>query len=1258
MNCPKKRKTIWAVTVFCAVSWAYALVARFTNFFMAPRPEKVILLGAALILCSIFSILVFFSPLPRNASNITTRKLQKFILPGALAALALMLFAIPPLYFPETHTLEITPYSYPEEGSLTILSIQRIEMPDGNKETIYPSQLELKGNWIIEPDGEAVTIKSEPEARLSFSQLMQAGIEIKFRTGPQQNQARIVWDGQESLLDLYSPAVGTQSLVLSPPLDYTRADLTRKILVGFAKVTEFIGLSAILYLLMILFLLFSWRSLKTLIFAATLLLVLIPLVNIADPAVHFQDPQLEAAVREFLNQPDGMLHQHKLLTIARLDASERGITNLEGIQMLRNLASLDLSNNLITDITQISQLMHLRELNLQGNSISVITPLIKLRKLNTLNLRENPISDFDPLSQITSLHELDLSNIHLENLHSIASLIELRTLYLRDNLIEDISLLVKFNHLRKLDLRNNLVSDISALAELTNLEHLDLRDNSITDIIPLIKMTHMRELDLRGNSVSDITPLAAMVNLRSLDLQGNPVSDLSTIRRLGDIEDLDLSFIPLGDKITLLRGFTNLRRLSIRNCDVSDISIISELMTKGALQDDPVYAIFARVDIRDNPIPHGTTDGYAALRPFWERISERIPFILPAFNTLAAPTFSHQGGFYEQDFQLTLTTQDPQAEIHYTLDGSEPTRDSTLYSQPLHIQSRIEEPNLLSTINTTSPRWIEPLGVFNKATVVRAKLFHPDGSHSETSTHTYFVDEDISERFNLPVVSLTTDADNFFDHDHGIYVMGRIWDDEYTHDLPTWQKQPANYHQHGSLWERPVHIEFFDSSGMRLMAQNGGVRIHGNWSRSFRQKTLRLIADDWYGDSDSFQYEIFSGLTDTVKGEPITNFKTLLLRNSGNDWDYNMFADALIQSLISHTSLDVQAYRPVIMFLDGEYWGIHNLRERVDADYLAAHYQLEPDQVVILEKNGLLADGLPGDEAPYLALVDYIKSHDLSSPQAYRHVISQLDTENYIDYLITEIFIRNTDWPHTNIKFWRYKIDDYHPDASYGQDGRWRWMLYDTEQGFGLLKEELESYKFNTLKDVLKQSGNSATLLPEMVKNQEFRIQFINRFADHLNTTFESQRVISIIDKMQAVIATEMPEHIRRWRTMNDSMEVWQENVDRMRTFAHERPDYMRQHIVETFELSGTATITLEADSAKGHIRINSLDILPGTPGVKNVEKWSGIYFKGIPISISAIAEPGFEFESWDGIDQNEANLQLSLDNDLVLTANFIHIEN
>ena len=1084
---------------------------------MASRLDKITLLSAAIVATGLLSLFIFHILLPRITSNIHPKTALKTAALSALAAAALLLFIFQPLYFPEQHLLEIIPHPPSGGGNLSVLSIHRYEMPRRELLGVPPSIMDFQGSWHMDSGSDTITWTGDPEAKISFTRLMQAGIEILFKVGPQEGKARVLWDGEEYFIDLYASVEDTRSIVLMPALDWPRADLTRKVLVGFAMAAEFLGLSAIICISSFLPKVFTLRNSKTIIICAAALLLLIPLAYAADPPVQFQDPHLEATVREILNQPDGIIRQHKLLTIAKLDASSYEIVSLDGIQHLRNLASLNLRNNHITEITQISQLMRLRDLDLRGNAVSDITPLATLTKLESLNLRDNPVTDLSPLS----------------------------------------------------------------------------------------KLTHLRELNLHG--------------------------------------------IPLGDKIALLHGFPNLNRLNIRNSAVTDISLLAELMTHGILQDNSSSGTLAEVDIRDNPIPRQPTDGYAPIRPFWESITNRAPFVLPVFNTLDAPSFSRIGGFYEMGFRLILSTQDPQAAIHYSLDGSEPTQDSPLYNQPLQVSSRTGQPNELSVISTTSPFWEEPIGEVFKATVVRAKAFHPDGAHSAAVTHTFFVDKNMAEHYSLPIVSINTDPDHFFDYDQGIYVMGRVYDESYGQEVRNFS---ANYWEHGGQWERPMHIEFFDPSGKLFLAQDGGVRIHGATTRTYPQKSLRLFANNWYSQLDFFNYELFPGLYDSVQDNPITDFKTLVLRNSGNNWNLPMFRDAMMQALVSHTSLDTRAYRPVIVFLNGEYWGIHSLRENLDAHFLAAHYQIDPHQTVILEKKGQLNHGEPGDEAHYQALLDYIFNNDINNPEHYSYVATQMDIDNYIDYQISEIYAGNTRWPHDNIKFWRYKTNAYQPDAPYGQDGRWRWLLFDLDNGFGYGGES-NSFQDNTL---LQADG--IFLFRSLIRgNSEFRRQFINRFADHLNTSFTPQRVISIIDEMQATITPEMPEHIHRWHIMEGSMDVWDKNVDVMRTFVRQRPFYVRTHILDYFDLTGTTVITLLTDNTKGHIRINSIDITTDTPGVMDADEWSGTYFEGIPISLSAIPKPGFQFAGWEGIDQSDPDVDLILNENLTLTAKFIPAE-
>jgi len=505
----------------------------------------------------------------------------------------------------------------------------------------------------------------------------------------------------------------------------------------------------------------------------------------------------------------------------------------------------------------------------------------------------------------------------------------------------------------------------------------------------------------------------------------------------------------------------------------------------------------------------------------------------------------------------------------------------------------------------------------------------------------------MADRYSLPIVSITVEPDHFFDYYEGIYVKGLKYDEGNGHITGL----DANYWERGGQWERPMHIEFFNTSGDQLLTQDGRVRVHGATTRSYPQKSLRLYASDQYSQSNNFNYELFPGLCNAVDDHPVENFKTLVLRNSGNNWNLPMFRDIITQILVNHTTLDFSAYNPVVVFINGEYWGIHSLREYMDTQFLADHYKIDPANIVILERDGDLIAGAPGDESHYLDMLDYIANNNISNPKNYEFISTRMDIENYIDYQISEIYAGNKNWPFDNIKYWRYKTDEYQPDAPYGQDGRWRWLLFDLDTSFGFGGGGWSA----TFKDNQLLQAESAFLFRMLKSNSEFRIQFINRFADHLNTSFKPQHVISVLDDLQMTLDSDMPEYIRRWNTMKNSKDYWEQNVDAMRNFARRRPDQLRRYIQENYDLPGTAVLTLVTDSSKGYIRVNSIDITPDTPGVIDANEWSGIYFKGIPITLSAIPKPGYKFTGWEGIEQANSEVILELRKDLTLKANFIH---
>jgi hypothetical protein len=272
-------------------------------------------------------------------------------------------------------------------------------------------------------------------------------------------------------------------------------------------------------------------------------------------------------------------------------------------------------------------------------------------------------------------------------------------------------------------------------------------------------------------------------------------------------------------------------------------------------------------------------------------------------------------------------------------------------------------------------------------------------------------------------------------------------------------------------------------------------------------------------------------------------------------------------------------------------------------------------------------------------LRNYIETNDLSDPAKYAYVQTQMDVENFMNYQAAEIYFANADWPHNNIRFWRVKTTQYQPGAPLGHDGRWRWLLFDVD--LGLSHPWSGGYGDNTLSAALSPTGRpglnapwSTALLRGLVRSPQFRADFINTIADQLNSSFKENRVTGVVDGIYNTLAPGMNEHIRRWRTMENSVNAWSNNVRTLRTFASQRPINVRQHVVTQFGLNGFVTLTLNvATGARGYVRVNRLLVDETTPGVTNAAPypWRGTYFRGVPIQLEAVPAPGSLFAGWSG---------------------------
>ncbi|MBN2090371.1 CotH kinase family protein [candidate division KSB1 bacterium] len=552
------------------------------------------------------------------------------------------------------------------------------------------------------------------------------------------------------------------------------------------------------------------------------------------------------------------------------------------------------------------------------------------------------------------------------------------------------------------------------------------------------------------------------------------------------------------------------------------------------------------------------------------------------------PQFSRTGGFYPDRMSIELSTQSPTSTIFYTLDGSEPKVTSPVYSKPILIQS---------------------------TTVVRAKTYGANLLPSKTITHTYFINSKPGQS-TLPVFSLVTTPDNLFNIENGIYTLGRNAQNSNPY-------YGANFWQD---WERPVHVEFFESNGTPGFIMDAGIKIIGGWSRANPQKPLAIFARNEYGYGE-INYRLFPEL-------PFEEFQAFILRTGGNDWGRTFFSDGLMHGLVEDVDLENTAFRPCVIYINGEYWGILNLREKQNEHYLAMYHAVNPDSIDMLEMNG---SPIHGDAAHYNKLINFISNNDLSRPENYEYVKTQMDVDNFIEYNVAQIYFDNRDWPGNNIKFWRPRT----------KTGKWRWLLYDTDWGYGVNAYgrggNQYPFDYNTLDYATspQQTPNhhanapwSTLLLRTLLNNEEFKNNFINRFADRFNTIFRAEIAVEKINQIKKMLEPEMQQQLNKWsysyplwsrhQLYWDDMGTWNSYIQIMIDFANYRIPYTQAHIINKFKLGGVVYLTLDVlPSVGGFIKINSI--------YPEQFPWQGQYFMNTPISVKAIPYPGYRFIGWQG---------------------------
>lgn len=506
------------------------------------------------------------------------------------------------------------------------------------------------------------------------------------------------------------------------------------------------------------------------------------------------------------------------------------------------------------------------------------------------------------------------------------------------------------------------------------------------------------------------------------------------------------------------------------------------------------------------------------------------------------PTFSLRGGFYSTSQTLELSSEFG-GSIHFTTDGSEPTENSSLYTGPLELAV---------------------------TTIVRARIIKTEMIGGPVLTNSYFINEN-SAGGKLPVVSISTDPENFWDPATGIYVQ------DFKPD-----------------WEVPVNIELFENNGTDRAAFNrrAGVKINGLNSWRLPQKMLGMYFRKSYG-SGSLDYRV-------TPQRKRNSYKNFALRASGSDWSYTLLRDVVSHhATLNNTNIDIMGFKPSVVFVNGDYLGIHNIREKVDANYIEESYGLGPGTFDMVENT------INPEAGDLLAYQDFqeLLSTDLSVGANYDALAAQADIEEVTDYMIAEMAVRNTSIDH-NVMAWKPK-----------EGGKWRWILMDLDRGyFDAASYQLDFYL-----------AQRHLILGDLFENQGYRAYFARRLASLLFTTFNPELMVDLIDRHEALIGDEIPRHIQRWQgTVSSygnampSETYWREQVCNLRSFVEERPATLLADL-QNYGFSGPANLVVDCSPPEaGPVQLNGLKIMSPLS--------YGPYPKDIPARIEAPDKPGYDF--------------------------------
>ena len=601
------------------------------------------------------------------------------------------------------------------------------------------------------------------------------------------------------------------------------------------------------------------------------------------------------------------------------------------------------------------------------------------------------------------------------------------------------------------------------------------------------------------------------------------------------------------------------------------------------------------IDLNEIDIPNQANHSYARdANGAWKICNNPTPgaansSLFEAYE--ATPEMSPDAGFYNNSINVTITSPNPNATIYYTTDGSRPSNTSNTYSGDI-------------TLNNT--------------TVLRAVAYSPNGDilSSFFETNTYF----INDNHTVPVISVSggSEVNNLLEGDFGARPVG--------------------------------YLELF-KDGIVVDEAQGEYNKHGNDSWAYDQRGIDWITRDQMGYDDDISgepYEIF-------EAKDRTDFQRLMFKAAAND-NYPAENGAHVRDSYVHTlshladmEMDERTSEFCVLYINGEYWGVYDMREKVDDNDFTKYYYDQGRQYIDMIKTWGNTWQEYGSWDDWYTMRDFIFNNDMTDDANYAIVEQQFELISLIDYVLLHAHIVSQDWLNWNTAWWRGRNPD-------GGAQKWKYILWDEDATFGHYINYTGVPNTTANADpcgvelISTDFEGHIEMFTRLYENEQFKALYINRYADMNNSFFSCDFMNNLLDSMVNVIEPEMERHTQRW---GGSVNGWQDNVQELRDFINTRCAVIDVGIADCYDVTGpyNIVVNIEPANSPNEVQVNTF--------VPVLFPYSGDYFGGINLSLTAQPVGDWVFDHWEvanhdfGPDQYAEAITMSIDSADVITAFF-----